>query len=97
MPQVVLYGCAAILLIGTAPLPYGFYMLLRLVACGTFIWASITAHSRKMRVLMWVFALTALLFNPVFKIHLQKHEWAVIDIAAGLLLLITAKRLRQMM
>ncbi len=36
----------------------------------------------------------ALVFNPIVKIHFPKEMWAVVDIAAGLLLLAMAKQVK---
>jgi hypothetical protein len=54
MPIAVIYAAAAMLLLGAATLPYGYYMLLRLVACGVFSFAAFIAFDRKHKVLPWV-------------------------------------------
>ncbi len=95
MPITVIYIGAAMLLIGAAPLPYGYYMLLRIVATGVFVWAAIVAHERKNEVLPWVFGLLAILFNPIIKIHLPKEVWTVIDVAAGVFLLVCKNSIQE--
>lgn len=94
MPAAVIYICAAMLLVGAAPLPYGYYMLLRLVACGIFTFAAFVAVDRKHQVLPWIYGFMALIFNPIIKIHFPKEIWIVIDVAAGVLLLVTAKAIK---
>lgn len=94
MPTAVIYICAAMLFIGAAPLPYGYYMLLRLVACGVFAFAAFVSFDRKHKTLPWVYGLLALLFNPIIKIHLPKETWAFVDIAAAILLLTIAKAVK---
>ncbi len=94
MPVGVIYACAVMLLVGAAPLPYGYYTLLRLVACGVFAFAAFVSFERKSKILPWVFGLLALLFNPIIKVHLPKEAWALVDIAAGVFLLLTAKAVR---
>ncbi|MDD5580967.1 MAG: hypothetical protein PHY16_17045 [Methylobacter sp.] len=79
------------LFVGAAPLPYGYYMLLRLVACGVFAFAAFVSFDRKHKTLPWVFGLVALLFNPIIKVHLPKEVWALVDVATAILLLATAK------
>lgn len=91
LPVIGIYICAGMLILGVAPLPYGYYTLLRLVACGVFTFAALVAHERKNRVLPWVYGLVAVLFNPIVKIHLPKEAWVFVDIGAGVLLLVTAK------
>lgn len=95
MPVAVIYICAAMLFLGAAPLPYGYYTLLRLVACGVFAFAAFVAYGRKNKVLPWVYALLALVFNPIIKVHLPKELWAFVDIGAGVLLLATAKSVKE--
>ena len=94
MQGSVIYVSAALLFLGTAPLPYGYYTLLRLVARGVFAFAAFIAHERKNQVLPWLYGLTAVLFNPIVKIPLPKEAWVFVDIGAGVLLLVTAKTVR---
>ena len=94
MPIAVLYATAAMLFIGAAPLPYGYYTLLRLVACAIFAIAAFIAFDRKNKVLPWAYGFMALVFNPIVKIHLPKEVWALVDIAAGILLVATAKAVK---
>lgn len=94
MPAPVIYICAAMLFLGAAPLPYGYYTLLRLIMCGIFAFAAFVAHERKHEILPWVYGFIAVLFNPVVKIYLPKETWELVDIGAGILLLVTAKKIR---
>lgn len=94
MPTAVIYVTAAMLFLGAAPLPYGYYMLLRLVACGVFAFAAFITFDRKRKALPWVYCFMALVFNPIIKIHFPKEMWAVVDVASGVLLLATAKAIK---
>jgi hypothetical protein len=94
MPNAVIYISAGMLFLGVAPLPYGYYMLLRLVACGVFAYAAFLAFERKHNELPWVYILLAVVFNPIVKIYLPKAVWVFADICAGILLLATAKAVR---
>ena len=87
MPLPVIYIIAGMLFIGAAPLPYGYYTLLRLITCGFFIWAAIINHQNQGKVLPWIFGFLALLFNPIIKIHLPKEFWVVIDISTAIFIL----------
>ena len=93
MPPAVAYIASALLALGAAPMPYGYYTLLRLVACAAFMWAAAASARLPARVLPCVYGVLALLFNPIIKVHLPKEAWAVVDIAAALFLAATAKRL----
>ena len=91
IPSAPIYIASAMLIVGAASLPYGYYTLLRLVATIVFVWAAFVSYKRKKRFLPWVFGLLALIFNPIYPIFLRKELWRFIDIGAGLFLLL-AKR-----
>lgn len=95
MPPAVLYIGVALLALGAAPWPYGYYTLLRLVATVVFVWAAFVSYQRKDPLLPWVYGLFALLFNPLFKVYLDKELWAAIDLVAALFLFFTRKRVLQ--
>jgi hypothetical protein len=95
MPLAVVYIAAGMLIAAVAPLPYGYYMLLRLVATGVFVWAVYVAYERQYQVMPWVLVLLAVLFNPIIKIHLPREIWAGIDVVAGLVLLTISGKVRE--
>lgn len=94
MPIAIIYGAAALLLIAVAPLPYGYYVLLRLIATCVFAWAAYVAAQRKQAILPWVYGLLALVFNPFIKVFLPKEVWAVVDIGAAALLIFSSRAIR---
>ena len=78
---------AAMLVIALAPWPYAYYRLLRLVVfvcCGLIAYKSY----RDRGITGWLVALvaTALLFNPIIPIHLNRAIWAILNLAAAGLL-----------
>jgi hypothetical protein len=93
MPVAPIYIISALLFLGAVPLPYGYYMLLRIAACGFFIWAAVITYEKQSQYLPWVFGLLALLFNPIIKIHLPKELWAAIDIASAIFILVVRQKL----
>ena len=93
MPKAVIFIAAGMLFVGVLPLPYGYYMLLRFVACGVFAWAAFITYEKNEEVLPWVFGILAIVFNPLIKIHFPKEQWAVVDFSSGLLLLLVSKKL----
>ena len=95
MPKPLIYIAAAFLFIGVLPLPYGYYMLLRFIACGVFAWAAYITFERNEDVLPWVFIILAIVFNPIIKIHFPKEIWSVVDFGSGLFLLINRKRIQE--
>jgi hypothetical protein len=90
MPQIVLYAVAGMLALGAAPLPYGYYTFLRLVACATFVFAAYVLFTKKAKALPFVFAALAVLFNPIIKVHLPKEVWAGVDVVCAVFLAATA-------
>lgn len=95
MPLIVIYIASAMLFIGILPLPYGYYTLLRFIATGVFIWSALIAYERNNETLPWIYLLLALLFNPLIKIHLSRDLWAIFDISAATLLLVTKSIIKE--
>jgi hypothetical protein len=95
LPWQVAAVVAALLFIAVAPLPYGFYTLLRIAVC---LAAAFSAYAdftgaRTGWAIAW--AVVAILFNPLIPVHLSKDIWMVLDIAAGALFAFAAYRGRQ--
>lgn len=95
LPKPVIYIAAGLLFIGAAPLPYGYYTLLRIVATVVFVWAAVISLRRKYAILPWAFGILAVLFNPLLKIYLDKEVWAVIDISSAAFLIAVSGRIEQ--
>ena len=84
---------AGALVLAVGPLPYGYYTLLRLFVCGVSAYTAYAAHEWDLRVWVWVFGAVALVFNPLVPLRLDRSSWAVIDVmAAGLFLVSLANR-----
>jgi len=79
------------LLVAAAPMPYGYYTLVRLVATVIFAWAAMVTHTNKNSVLPYAFGFLVILFNPFIKVSFDKEIGAILDVAAAVFLL-TAKR-----
>jgi len=94
MPIAIIYIAGAVLIAGALPLPYGYYTMLRFVGCAVFTFVAYVGFNRKAKNLPWAYALLAVAFNPFIKVHFQKELWMVMDVVAGALLLITARRIR---
>ena len=68
------------------PLPYGYYTLLRVVVCLAAIVIAADSHD-KPNAGAWPLAFIALaiIFNPIFPLHLGRTVWLPVDIAAALI------------
>ena len=86
----------ALLLLALLPMPYGYYELLRLVVfltTGAIVYQQFkTSHSLGFQGVL--LALTALAYNPVFRIHLNRELWGWVNlVTVGLLVVVLVQRL----
>jgi hypothetical protein len=70
--------------------PYGYYTLLRLVVCGAGAYTAFVMYQWEKAGFAWLFALIAVLFNPVVVVHLSRDLWQPIDLACGIVFAIVA-------
>ena len=76
--------------------PYGYYILLRWVCCGVFAYLAISAYKQKNNDWIWIFGITAAIYNPIIPVHLTRVIWSVFNIITiGILVtsVITQKKL----
>lgn len=64
---------------------YGYYQILRWVVCGSAAYTAFVATELKKVFWTWSLGITAVLFNPIVPINLDRETWAVIDIAVSVL------------
>ncbi len=60
--------------------PYGYYLLLRYVCCVAFTYLTIQAFIRKKQTWIWILGATAILYNPLIRIHLTRETWLVVNL-----------------
>ncbi len=82
-PLPMLRALIAALLIAVLPLPYGYYELLRLVACGLSSWAAWGSWQVGLQNRAGCWGLLALIYNPIVPVHLDKPTWIVINLASA--------------
>ncbi len=80
---------AAALLICLAPMPYGYFTLVRFLATVVFGVYAYKCYTAKKEGLTWIFVTLALLFQPLAKVGLGRTIWNIIDVvvAIGLIVL----------
>ena len=90
LPSIVWIIPAAALLIALAPLPYGYYTLLRIVVCGSAALIAYKQFQKERLVSLWVVLMigVAILFNPFLPIYLDREIWAPIDVITAAIFLI---------
>lgn len=83
---------SVLLLLCLAPMPYGYYQLVRFIAAVVFIVLAWHNYNTKEVCLTVVFGALALLFQPFIKIALGRTMWNIVDvIVAGMLIIMWIK------
>lgn len=78
---------AAACLIALADCPYGYYQLLRVAVTGYAIWIVFLFAGKNYPAIVFVFGLIALLYNPVFKISMNREVHVVENICTAFAIL----------
>ena len=85
---------AAMMLLCLAPMPYGYFQLVRFVAMVAFGVMAYKYYEEKKSVLAITFGALALLFQPFIKVALGRTMWNVVDVVVviGLIVLYYKER-----
>lgn len=85
---------ATILLLCLAPMPFGYFQLVRFLATLAFGVMAYRFYRDRKEVLTYTFGVLALLFQPFYKIALGRTIWNVVDlvVAIGLIILFLCER-----
>lgn len=86
MKQIYLI-LAALMLLCLAPMPYGYFQLVRFVAMVAFGLMAYHYYVNNKAIAAVVFGVLALLFQPIYKIALGRATWNVIDVLVAVLLI----------
>lgn len=78
----------AMMLLCLAPMPYGYYTLVRFVAMIAFGVFAYTYYQKEEKALAVTFGALAVLFQPLIKIALGRTMWNVVDVAVAVLLVV---------
>src|SRR4051812_13778522 len=65
--------------------PYAYYQLMDWVVAGAAIMTALQSRARGQTFVIWVFALVAVVFNPVAPLYLRADIWQIADIAVAVL------------
>ena len=78
---VPIIGCILALLVAAfSQWSYGFYALLRLTVCTVSVYWAVEMFKQRRVAWTWAFGANAVLFNPVFPIHMARSDWEVINL-----------------
>lgn len=83
LPKWLLIFAAVLCFLAIADLPFGFYRLVRWVACGVAIAAAMQMHINKQVGWVWIFGIIALIFNPLVPFYFPKGVWKLFDAGSG--------------
>ena len=72
-----------------ADMPYGFYQFVRFAGLIGFVILAYQANEQGRQTEMIIYGGLALLFQPFFKVSLGRQMWNLVDVMAGLGLLIS--------
>ena len=81
---------AILLLLCLAPMPYGYYQLVRVVAMIAFAIMAYQYYEKENAPLAITFSGLALLFQPFIKVALGRTLWNVVDVIVAVLLIVLA-------
>lgn len=75
---------AALLMLCLAPMPYGYYQLVRFIALVLFAVFAYNTWRQEQRPLAVVLGALALLFQPFVKVALGRAVWNIVDVIVAL-------------
>ncbi len=59
---------------------YGYYILLRWVCCAVFAYLALLALAKEKQGWAWVLGITAVVYNPIMRVHLTRETWSIINV-----------------
>jgi len=79
-------AAVALLLLCLGQWPYAFYTLMRFVVCGASAYMALESNRQHRAGWMWLLGAVALLFNPIFPVHMSRTDWRYFDLGAAVVL-----------
>lgn len=84
--RLVGFSAATLLALAVLPWPYGYYRFLRLAATAAACILAYEARRNDSELWMVAFIAIALLFNPIFRIPLEREVWSVLNVICAVVL-----------
>ena len=69
--------------------PYSYYTLLRFVVCGVNAYGAYFAKEIDKIGWAWALGIIAVIFNPIFPIHLDRDTWVIIEVGVAVFMFFT--------
>lgn len=91
----LLIAICALLGLALLPMSYGYYMFLRLAVCAYAIFVFTQEQKKGVCFGSVSAAAIALLYNPIFRVYLDKEVWMGVNVATAVVLVIvfTSKKI----
>lgn len=89
MKELIKLVLSVLLLLCLAPMPYGFYELVRTAAMIGFAFLAYQTYKEDKQSELIIYVGLAILFQPIFKIALGRTLWNVVDVVVAVGLLIS--------
>lgn len=86
--KILTLSLVILLLLCLAPMPYGYFTFVRIVATIMFVMKALEYYKANKEALTITFGALAILFQPLFKIALGRTMWNVIDVIVAILLVV---------
>ena len=61
--------------------PYGYYIFLRWVCCAAFVYLAFHALALEKSGWVWILGVTAVIYNPIFRVAGTREMWFFINLA----------------
>ncbi len=74
---------------------YFYYQLLRWVITGVAGYSAYSSYTKGENNWTWIFAIIAILFNPITPFYLDREVWMLIDIIAAIIIFISIFKLKE--
>jgi len=87
IPQII--ACGMLLWALNPNNPYVYYIFLRWVCCGIFGFLAFRTFARDMQGLTWMLGITALVYNPIFRVHLTREIWSVVNVVTVVIAIVS--------
>lgn len=74
--------------------PYGYYILLRIVICASCAYLAFRAAEVNKNQWVWILGVSAVVYNPLIRLHLNREIWSVVNVVTIIVLIMTPWALR---
>ncbi len=88
--RILQFITAALLLWAVTKNPYDYYTLLRFIVCPVSAYAAYRLQCLRKPGWCWILGIIAVLFNPIFKVHLQRETWQLINVIVATVMVCAA-------